>query len=294
MEFELEFSDDGSVQDLSGISSTGYIYPPKNDKIALIDADTIIFGACVQNEYLSEEDTGIGEVKFEEVWLLNTDNAYAHAMGKIEDILNYTGCKDFELHFTAGRNSFRYLKVDSEYKANRLDGDRRAPAGLYELKKLICDRNADKAFMWSDWEADDIVVFKKKEQPDDYILCAVDKDVLYTLPGKHFNYYSSMLHNIYMKFIEVDKYRAIRHHFIQTLMGDKGDNVIGLKGIGPAKAEKILMNYEDPKVLWTKVVEAYEAAGRSEIDAIKNMRLVSMHQLVYNEDGNIEVKLWKI
>ena len=155
-------------------------------------------------------------------------------------------------------------------------------------------RNADRAFMWTEWEADDIVVFKKREHPDDYILCAVDKDVLYTLPGRHFNYYSSMLHNIDMKFIEVDNYRAVRHHFIQTLMGDKGDNVIGLKGIGPAKAEKILMNYEDTKVLWTKVVEAYEAAGRSEIDAIKNMRLVSMHQLVYNEDGNIEVKLWKI
>lgn len=294
MEFELEFNPEGEIEEINGVSSTGYVYPKKNDKIALIDADTIIFGACVQNEYMAEEDVGIGEVKFEERWYLNIDEAFNHALEKIKEILNYTGCKDFELHFTSGRESFRYLRVDSEYKANRLDSGTRTPAGLYELKELFCSTYPDKAFLWKEWEADDIVVFKKVNHYDDYILCAVDKDVLYTIPGIHFNYYSSKNYNIDMKFIEVDEFRAIRHHYIQTLTGDKGDNVIGLKGIGPAKAEKILANYTDTKVLWNKVVEAYEAAGRSEVDAIKNMRLVSMHQLVYNDNKEIEVKLWKM
>ena len=292
MEFELDFGT-GEVVDIS-VSSSGKIYPPKNNKIALIDADTVIFGACVQNEYMVEEDVGVGEVKFEEVWYLNIDNAFQHAKDKIDNILKYTGCKDFELHFTVGRNSFRYLRVDPEYKANRLESGTRAPAGLYELKRIFCAEYPDKAFMWTEWEADDIVVFKKREHPEDYILCAVDKDVLYTLAGEHFNYYSSSLHNIDMKFIEVDEKRAIRHHYIQVLMGDKGDNVIGLAGIGPAKAEKILGPYEDHKVLWSKVVEAYETKGRGELEAIKNMRLVNMHQLVYNDKKEIEVKLWKI
>lgn len=294
MEFELEFGDSNEVVDIQGVSSTGYVYPVKNDKIALIDADTIIFGACVQHEYMVEEDIGVGEVNFVETWHLNIENAYNHAMDKINEILKYTGCKDFELHFTVGRESFRYTRVDTEYKANRLTSDIRTPAGLYELKQLFCSNLPTKAFAWKEWEADDIVVFKKVNHSEDYILCAVDKDVLYTIEGEHFNYYSSAKYNIDMKFIQVDKKQAIRHHFIQTLMGDKGDNVIGLKGIGPAKAEKILGNYEDIEVLWNKVVEAYNAAGRSEVDAIKNMRLVSMHQLVYNDNKEIEVKLWKI
>jgi len=179
MEFELEFNQDGEIEEINGVSSTGYIYPKKNDKIALIDADTIIFGACVQNEYMVEEDVGVGEVKFEEIWYLNIDNAFNHALEKIKEILNYTGCKDFELHFTSGRESFRYTRVDEEYKANRLDSDKRTPAGLYELKRLFCAEYEDKAFMWKEWEADDMVVFKKVNHYDDYILCAVDKDVLY-------------------------------------------------------------------------------------------------------------------
>ena len=64
-------------------------------------------------------------------------------------------CHDFELHFTVGRNSFRYTRVDEEYKANRVGV--RAPKGLYELKKLFVERNPDKAFMWSEFEADDVV-----------------------------------------------------------------------------------------------------------------------------------------
>lgn len=293
MEFELEFSTGEEVTDIN-VSSKGVVYPSKNDKVALIDADTVIFGACAQNEYCTEEDIGVGEVKFVEKWDINIEDAFQHAMDKITSILNYTGCKDFELHFTSGRESFRYTRVDPEYKANRLNSDKRTPVGLYQLKELFCIRFPEKSFIWKEWEADDIVVFKKVNHYDNYMLCAVDKDVLYTIPGTHFNYYSSTQHNIDMKFIEVDEFRAIRHHYIQTLMGDTGDNVIGLKGVGPKTAEKILSNYTDHKVLWNKVVEEYEAKGRGELEAIKNMRLVSMHQLVYNDNKEIEVRLWKM
>lgn len=292
MEFELDFGD-GEVIDIN-VSSKGVVYPPKNNKIALIDADTIVFGACVQNEYCTEEDIGVGEVKFVEKWDINIEDAFQHATDKITSILNYTGCKDFELHFTSGRDSFRYTRVDPEYKANRLNSDKRTPAGLSELKNLFTSRFPDKAFIWKEWEADDIVVFKKVNHYDDYILCAVDKDVLYTIPGTHFNYYSSTQHKIDMKFIEVDEFRATRHHYIQVLTGDTGDNVIGLKGVGPKTAEKILGKYYDHKTLWKKVVEEYELKGRGELEAIKNMRFVNMHQLVYNDNKEIEVRLWKM
>ena len=158
------------------LSSSGKVLPQKNDKIALIDADTIVFGACTVKEFVeavTEDDEG----NLVEVYDINLDEAYQHAVDKINDILTATGCQDFELHFTVGRKSFRYARVDEEYKANRVGG--RAPKGLYELKKLFVERNPDKAFMWSEFEADDVVIVKKKNYVDKYILCAVDKDVLY-------------------------------------------------------------------------------------------------------------------
>lgn len=291
-EFELDFGSSEEVADIS-INSRGDILPPKNNKIALIDADTVIFAACVVCERMSEEDVGIGEVKFEEVWTIDLEEAFAHSLDTINTILSNTGCQDFELHFTSGRDSFRYKIVDEEYKANRMSSDTRVPKGLKELKELWCTRYPDKAFLWKDWEADDIVVFKKVQDYEKYIMCAVDKDVLYSVPGTHFNYYSSTRFNIKMKFYTVTEKEAIQHHYKQVLTGDTGDNVIGLKGVGPKTAEKILGTIIDTKILWNKVTQEYRNKGRDDIDAIKNMRLVNMHQLTYDENKNIIVKLWR-
>ena len=155
------------------ISQNGKVLPPKNDLIALIDADTIIFGACSMKEYCETVDVGVGDMDFQEIFNINIEDAYTHAMDKIKDICDATGCQDWELHFTLGRNSFRYTRVDEEYKANRLGGI--APAGLKELKELFCSRHSDKAFMWVEFEADDVVILKKKLEPEKYLLCAVDK-----------------------------------------------------------------------------------------------------------------------
>ena len=272
------------------LSSSGKVLPQKNDKIALIDADTIVFGACTVKEFVeavTEDDEG----NLVEIYDINLDEAYQHAVDKINDILTATGCQDFELHFTVGRKSFRYTRVDEEYKANRVGG--RAPKGLYELKKLFVERNPDKAFMWSEFEADDVVIVKKKNYADKYILCAVDKDVLYCLPGTHFNYYSRADYNIEMKFITVEEDAAMKHLYFQVLMGDSGDNVIGLKGVGKVTANKLLAECNTTKECEDVVMKAYADKGRCVTDFIKNMRLISMHQLNELGDNQYEVVLWK-
>jgi 5'-3' exonuclease len=142
-------------------------------------------------------------------------------------------------------------------------------------------------------EADDAVVARKDALPDKYILCAVDKDVLYSLEGTHFNYYTSVKYDIDMKWIEVGKDQAMKHHFTQVLTGDPGDNVIGLHGIGPKKADKILADCTTPDECWKAVREAYEENGRNIIDAIINMRLVSMNQVkYYPETDSYKLKLY--
>jgi len=286
------------------IDCKGEILPQKNGKIALIDADTVIFATCstlaVTDDLLPESfyttdeweeitsDPGYSE-RNNTLSFLNIEDALTHSKEKIDFILQRTGCVDFELHFTIGRKSFPYA-VSKDYKANRLG--KPTPYGIMLLKEKFHSLYPDKVYMNTEWEADHIVVCKKRDFPDKYILVAVDKDVLYTLEGKHFNYYQSTLYNIDMKWVTVTKDEAMRRYYIQTLTGDTGDNVIGLKGIGPKKAEKALKHCTTPEECWDVVVAMYEKSGRDIIDAITNMRLVDMTQLELI-DNEYKVKLWR-
>lgn len=308
------------------LGNTGDVLPPKNGRIALIDADTVLFGSCLSSQI--EADILSEEFYTEQEWLeitndigydedecvvrsLDINLAYQKTIDKLQGILDRTGCLSWELHFTGGRKSFRYTMVDDEYKANRLnDKTKKPPAGLRDLKDLFCTEFPDKAFMNLLYEADDTVVARKRAQPEKYTLCAVDKDVLYTLPtlpeelgGKHFNYYSrprstnkwgKVQEEIKMKYIEVSELQAIKHHYLQVLTGDTTDNVIGLHMVGPKKADTALELCTTHEECWDKVLEMYELKERSPFDAIKNMRLVGMHQVTYYpESDSYELDLWR-
>ena len=295
---------DNDFVDIS-MDSKGEILPKKNNKIALIDADTIIFATCSvlsmtddllpESMYTKEEwadivsDPGYSESRHS-LSFLDMEDAIKHSEEKIDFILERTGCTDFELHFTIGRESFPY-KVSKGYKANR-DG-KPSPYGLTSLKQAMFDKYPSKVYMNTEWEADHIVVCKKRDYPNKYIICAVDKDVLYTLEGKHFNYYQSTIYNIDMKWVTVTEDEAMRRYYIQTLTGDAGDNVIGIKGIGPKKAEKALSKCTNEAECWEAVVKVYEANDRDIVDAITNYRLVDMTQLQLDENENYKVVLWK-
>ncbi len=290
------------------LGRTGEVIKHRDD-IALIDADTIIYGSAVtleeQAELLSKEfytdkewEDIINDKNYDKethsIYSLDLEQAYKHSLEKIQGILDATGCKNYELHFTGGRG-FCY-GVNPTYKSNRTG---RTIAGLRELKDLFVKRNSN-AYMNTKWEADHIVVCKKRDNPDKYLLCAVDKDVLYSLEGTHFNYYSSLKYNIQMKFIEVTKLQALKHHYKQTLTGDAGDGIIGLKGIGPKRADITLDKCNTEQECWSAVLKAYadihtlkNGEEADEIDAIVNMRLVNMRQLALNKESEYEVKLWK-
>ncbi len=288
------------------IDAKGEQLPQKTDKIALIDADTITFATCsvlaVTEELLPR--SFYTDVEWEKIKLdpgyskedntlgfLDMEEAIMHSEEKIDFILERTGCKDFELHFTRGRKSFPYTMVDKNYKGNR--DDKIAPYGLGDLKNAIVEKYPEKAFNNTKWEADHIVVCKKRDNYDKYVLCAVDKDVLKGLPGDMFNYYQSTIHKIDMKWVHNTEEEAMKRYYVQTLTGDDGDNVIGLKGIGPKKAEKALKNCTTPEECWDVVVDMYDKHGRDMVDAISNFRLVDMRQLELNSEGDYEVKLWR-
>jgi 5'-3' exonuclease len=272
------------------LDNNGNIIPDKNDKIALIDADTMVYTSCLNEQYqldIFDEDPNelreqgyVVDEKNSVYYGIDIQDAYKTFQSKLENILNKTGCISYELHLTGNqRNSFRY-RFYKDYKANRKEFI--PPAGLNELKELLL--NADNVFVHNEWEADDMVVCKKRTNSDKYILVAVDKDVLNAVEGKHFNYYESARYGIQQKWIEITKEHATMWPYYQTIIGDKSDNIIGPKGIGPKRALKFVNEKMIEEEMWNGVVTAYASKGLTEMDAIINMNLVNMNLLTYEND----------
>ena len=277
----------GEIEDVN-LDRYGNVVSVSNNKIALIDADTLVYRVNVSTEvqeeilpkeFYSEDEWNSLLVRgaTEETPFIKTIDvplAVSKVVTELEDLLLATGCKDFELHFSEGRENFRYL-IYPDYKGNRKSAD--APVGLSEVKKAVSDVYPDKSYIHTSIEADDVVVSKYNK--DTHILCAVDKDVLFNVAGTHYNYYRSALHNIQPKFIDVDEDTAMKYPYKQVLTGDTTDNIKGLYGIGKVKADKALADCTTAEECWNVVVQMYQENNRNVEDAILNMQLVNMYQV---------------
>lgn len=94
---------------------------------------------------------------------------------------------------------------------------------------------------------------------------------------------------------EIAPEAAARFHLLQTLMGDSVDGYFGIPGIGAKKAAAILDRpapagaEELPH--WTKIINAYARAGKTEADALTQARVA---RILQHGDWNKEigVRLW--
>lgn len=190
---------------------------------ALIDADIVAYRvACT----LEEDDAA--------------DFVYARAEDLIDSILVNTEATEYRL-FLTGKDNFRYA-LYPEYKANRRDKEK--PFWLENVRQYLkANFNAE---VIDGQEADDALGIA---QTDDTIICSIDKDLL-MIPGKHYNFVKD-------EFVTIDKDQAMRNFYMQCLTGDRSDNIKGIDGIGPKKAEKILVGCITEQELFDAVREAY-------------------------------------
>lgn len=179
--------------------------------VALIDADFLMYHVGFSCE--DDEDPRDAKNRLTE-WV--TDIVYMNL-----------GCDDFKA-FTTGSGNFRYEVAKTvPYKGNRKDMKR--PKHLEELKKHIKRLGAIEV---EGIEADDAVAIELFKDPEKYIIVHVDKD-LDQLPGVHYNPVKDLKYT-------VTELEGHYHFWTQMLTGDRVDNIPGIAGIGPKKAEKIL------------------------------------------------------
>lgn len=219
---------------------------PKNDKILLVDSDTVCFHSILQ--CTSEEILMDRSFYSDEAWAilekeegfnehtntcrhLDFEQAKKAFDYKIESLLMATGCKEAKLYVTSWFPTFRHTFLP-EYKSDRKGSLR--PLRLQEFKLwLVQERNA---VLEIQSEADELVVSEYLENPNTTIIASVDKDLLSQVPGPKFDYYSTRFHNI-----NVSQGTATYNFHLRLLTGDRGDYILtGLNRVGEKTAIKIL------------------------------------------------------
>ena len=166
----------------------------------------------------------------------------------LEDVLmTQLDLNEWEVFLTGKTNFRNEVAVTIPYKGNRKGVDK--PAHLELLRNYLVTAWA--ATISDGEEADDAIAIRATELGDEGIIISLDKD-FDQVQGWHYNF---VKHNKYY----VSEEDGLRFFYKQILMGDKADNIVGIKGVGPVKAEKMLAKATTPESLYAVCLEALGA-----------------------------------
>lgn len=197
--------------------------------MALLDADII----CYRTGFASED--------------VDEKLCLARVTELVTDIVYFQlKCDDYKAYIT-GKGNFRNdIAVTAPYKGNRKDMKR--PKHYEAIRKHLVDLGATQV---EGMEADDAIAIEATANGG--FIVSIDKD-LDQIPGHHYNF---VKHEEYF----VTEEQGLLSFYKQILTGDRVDNIIGIKGIGPVKADKLLAKCKTEKEMFDVCVKAYNDNG---------------------------------
>ncbi|MAG24841.1 hypothetical protein CMI47_04605 [Candidatus Pacearchaeota archaeon] len=216
------------------------------------------YNAAARDEYCRLLNLDPAEIAHQLVAIPTSDEAIVYGRVKqtlrdieknVAEYLYHTGQEigEFRLFLTGTGNFRDELATLRKYKGNRDRSTR--PYWYKEIREYLERRWG--AEVVDGMEADDAVSILQWEAKEGAtIICTIDKD-LENVPGHFYNY-----HHKEARFITYEE--ATLNFYRQMLTGDNSDNIPGLYKVGKVKAAKILPEYEDEWIMWTKVVLAYK------------------------------------
>jgi DNA polymerase-1 len=204
-------------------------WEPEEVRYGHIDGDLLIYS---------------GAARFNDAETFDPIAAYLDE--EITYIRETVGLDDFTVYVTAGGN-FR-KDVYPEYKANRRKTEK--PKWLGECYRYLYKEWAAQAERT--YEADDLLGIALTQDPDG-LLISYDKD-LDQVPGWHFNWRKNQMYHV--EPMQGDRFLAL-----QCLTGDRTDNIPGVPGIGPKKAEGLIRDYGSMASFLEDVLAVYYEKG---------------------------------
>jgi hypothetical protein len=195
---------------------------------ALIDADSLCYAVGFSS---NDAEESIAIARLEET---------------MTELCMELDCEDYK-GFLTGKGNFRdAIAVTVPYKGQRVTEK------PIHLQALRCHLVTSWGFtVVQGIEADDAVGIAAYAVPEDEtIMVHIDKD-LNQFRGWHYNYRKKEKYH-------VTEFEGLTAFYTQILTGDRIDNIIGLKGIGPVKAQRILKECTNENELYQAVLKAYE------------------------------------
>ena len=195
---------------------------------AIIDADSLIYAVGFSSNDVEEQF------------------AIARLEQTMIDLCMEIECDDY-VGFLTGKGNFRNeIAVTAPYKGQRV-ADK--PIHYQALRDHLV--NSWGFSVTSNIEADDAVgILAYSMTEEESIMVHIDKD-LNQCRRWHYNYRKKEKYY-------VSEFEGLVSFYTQILTGDRIDNIVGLKGIGPAKAAKILKDCKTEEELFKAVLEAYK------------------------------------
>ena len=248
--------------------------------IMLLDFDSIIYNSvykCISyseiRDIIESYPDNSREVYSNQILERGVANSNRIINETVEYVENtFTELLRVELYITACKRNFRY-DIEPDYKKSRKRN---------KAVSIVRDYYKNGIAEYSDHlEADDLIADRARQLGlENCLIASIDKD-LKTIGGNYWSYYKK-------KDVDRDGYpikvykqqevmfisenEASRLFYVQLLMGDKIDNIIGLKGIGIKRAEKLL---EDSTSYFITTAREYIKRERKE-DFWKNYRLLKL------------------
>ena len=196
------------------------------------------------------------------------DEPESQAREKVDEICNDIMCEcHFPEEYVLGENTWFYLTGSGNFR-NELatikvyKGQRPPkPEHLPSAREQLVERWG--AEVVEGQEADDAIGIKATDLQGDCVIVSVDKDLL-MIPGTHYNF-------VKQEWTEVSQEQGDYFFYKQLLTGDQVDNIQGVPGIGPKKAEKAYQGCTTVQEMYQKALEMY----KGDADALlENARLL--------------------
>jgi hypothetical protein len=191
---------------------------------ALIDADSLIYAVGFSSND-TEEPIAVSRLE-----------------ATMVELCMDLDCEDYK-GFLTGRGNFRNdIAVTAPYKGQRV-ADK--PIHYQALRDHLVNSWGFEVVQGI--EADDAVGIAAYAVPEDQsIMVHIDKD-LNQFRGWHYNYRKKEKYY-------VSEFEGLTAFYTQILTGDRIDNIVGLKGIGPVKAKRILEECTNENELYQAVL----------------------------------------
>lgn len=213
-------------------------------KIALIDGDILTYRLGFGGQ--KKLPDGTVEPIPDKVMKHRVDDFISNML-----IFHLPAVEDYEgyLSLNSDDNYRHAIAVTAPYKGNRTE---MAKPVHYELIR---------EHLLTSWEfhgligqeADDSLAQEQTRLGDYSVICSIDKDML-QVPGWHWNF-------VKRKMRYVNESEGFYSFCIQLLTGDRTDNIVGIRGIGPAKAAKCLSQASTSREQLRAVSEVYRQSG---------------------------------